>query len=327
MFFGLVFLSDNHIRNNFIRMQVKEEYKTLVERNTPPNLDFIIAGFPKCGTSTLLYSMGEHDEVEMRDTEYCSLGRNNKNNSEAIEAFNVMAQEEFQTQLVHGIKCPVSLRFPKFLKRLEMINENAKIVIGVRHPVLFFQSYYNYRVVHCVKASLLPIPDMRDLVGGSDKAWRGVFTDYKFEDQLMQLGKVYLDTDDMRELAEQDMYLSPTRLKVFLYDVSQLKDPDKSRNSDFRSDLQQFLGLEKKIEPFGMRNVVANKGNVSEMVDICEERYKEVRARLCKQGEKSYHWIRDKFLTSKDVVIGGSRDYFLESLSKWSKDPCVGDTS
>eukprot|EP00550_Attheya_septentrionalis_P011736 CAMPEP_0198301492 /NCGR_PEP_ID=MMETSP1449-20131203/51829_1 /TAXON_ID=420275 /ORGANISM="Attheya septentrionalis, Strain CCMP2084" /LENGTH=288 /DNA_ID=CAMNT_0044003589 /DNA_START=268 /DNA_END=1131 /DNA_ORIENTATION=+ len=288
------------MRNNFIRMEeymnVNEEHEKL-ERYTAPSLDFIIAGFPKCGTSTLLYSLGEHDDVEMRQTEYCALGRNNMNNSEAIEAFNVMAKEEFQTQLIHGIKCPVSLRFPKFLERLEMINENAKLVIGVRHPVLFFQSYYNYRVVSTIKGKKLPIPDIRDLVGGSDKAWRGVYTGYKFEDKLMQLGKVHLDVDDMTELAKKNMSLSPTPLKVFLYDVSQLQDPDKSRNSDFRSDLQQFLGIEKKIEPFGMRNVVANQGNFSEMVDICEDKYKDLRVRLCKQGEKSFHWIRDKFLT------------------------------
>lgn len=303
------------------------------EKDEHDGIDFIVAGFPKCGTSTLMYAFAEHDETEMPESEYCDLGRRDRSDAEVIAAFHKkmdifygQKSNASKKSFKRGLKCPKSVRFARTMERLEFLNPETRVIIGVRHPVLFFQSYYNYRVVsQNTEKSLIgiPCPDPYSLIGGHGKAWRGVFTDMaKYEESLMQLSKVDLNTDDMKQMVLQELMLVPNSLRMFLYDVEQLSDPDENRATRFRSDMQHFLGLRKPIAPFGQRNVVANKGTYPETINICDDKYKDLRATLLKHAEKTRHWIRDKFIKSDDVMVGGDEQHFLEILAKWGEDPC-----
>ena len=37
------------------------------------NVDFVVAGFPKCGTTTLLYALHKHNELAIAKREMCSV--------------------------------------------------------------------------------------------------------------------------------------------------------------------------------------------------------------------------------------------------------------
>lgn len=296
-------------------------------------IDFFIAGFPKCGTSTLVYTFKENEETEMPDTEYCSIGRRDRPHEFAIDGLKTMMKKEYSKpsetgkRLLKGMKCPSSIRYIKSVERLEMLNSETKVIVGVRHPVLFFQSYFNYRVVEHHQQPKLrgePVPHPNTLIGGHEKGWRGVFTDLaKFEDGLMQMGKVALESDDLRRLAEQRLIFAPTRLRIFLYDVDQLSDPQKERAAQFRSSLQNFLTLNNSIEPFEKRNSLAKKGSFPNTMNICDEEFKELRDILVMQGNKTQKWIREEFMKSEDVVIGGDEGHFLELIAEWGVDPCA----
>lgn len=74
--------------------------------------------------------------------------------------------------------------------------------------------------------------------------------------------------------------------KVFLYEVSQLSDSDDDRATQFRIDLQSFLGLRTPIDPMiwykpGVKHEDEKViGEVkAKKIDICSKRYgKEKRA-------------------------------------------------
>lgn len=45
----------------------------------------------------------------------------------------------------YGIKCPTMIRVTNAIENLMKVSDKTRLVIGVRHPVLWFQSFYNYR--------------------------------------------------------------------------------------------------------------------------------------------------------------------------------------
>jgi hypothetical protein len=72
---------------------------------------------------------------------------------------------------------------------LVTIKQDLKIIVGVRHPVSWFQSYYNYRVIEIHDKNVVIQPPTAESLIGS-KSWMGVSTDgARFELGLMQLGK------------------------------------------------------------------------------------------------------------------------------------------
>jgi hypothetical protein len=50
-----------------------------------PRLDFLVAGFPKCGTTSLLYSLTAHPEVAIDRAEHCAIAFD-KGYSESVVA-------------------------------------------------------------------------------------------------------------------------------------------------------------------------------------------------------------------------------------------------
>lgn len=308
------------------------------QHETHEGIDVVIAGFPKCGTSTLLFSFEDNDEMEMPHQEYCVLSRKDKSRAMAIARMRMMMHSTYSQQsinqrgLIKGIKCPTSIRNAKSLQLLEQLNPETKVIVGLRHPVLFFQSYYNFWVL-AINSNRkymfknITAPDPNTLIGDEKIGWRGIYTDLaRYEDSLMQLGKVDLTREELQHMASQRLHLFPVDLKIFLYDVEQLSDSNEFRSRKFRSDMQFFLGLKKTIEPFARRNAISNKKSYPETINICEKKFSELRGVLVKHGKKAQKWILEKLLKNKDVFVGGDRDHFSAVLFKWGTDPCPSPT-
>ena len=113
-----------------------------------PSLDFAVAGFPKTGTTFLLGVLGRHPDVVMPPREHCSL-HNSVDETRAwlaAEGARNNATEATGTARRYGIKCPTMVREPSAVERAATLGEGSfDLVVGVRHPVLWFQSFYNYR--------------------------------------------------------------------------------------------------------------------------------------------------------------------------------------
>ena len=70
-----------------------------------------------------------------------------------------------------------------------------------------------------------------------------------------------------------------SRFWIFLYSIEQLDDEDTVRSQEFRHEMQQFLGLTKKIKPFPQGNVnhFIGESRHEETVNICKEQFDKLR--------------------------------------------------
>eukprot|EP00978_Attheya_sp_CCMP212_P047692 scaffold422987_cov55-Attheya_sp.AAC.5 len=302
------------------------------EENRKFDVDFIVAGFAKCGTSTLLYSFDDNPETNFPPHETCLRRKKTLKEgvNDALHRFKdtfSQSEKEGHDYMKRGVKCPVAIEQIWSMFIYEIMNPGTKVIIGVRHPVLFFQSYYNYRVVSHVRGKKKyegkSIPDPYSLKD-HHRGWRGVHKNLaKFDKYLMQLGKVNLTDSENMELESLGLKQTNSKLPIFLYEIGQLEDEDELRSDVFREDMQHFLGLKEPIPPFAHRNAVANKGEFDGQINICEPKFDDLRKTLIGFGEQARPWIGGKFIESDDVFIGGDKAHFLTLLSSWGDDPCI----
>ena len=104
--------------------------------SSPMKADFGIIGFPKTGTTFLLDVLGKHPEVSMPTRETCK--------NSGIDAAQQSKDERTPTTR-YGFKCPQMIRTTALLEQFAPISNETRLVVGVRHPVLWFESFYNFR--------------------------------------------------------------------------------------------------------------------------------------------------------------------------------------
>lgn len=350
-----------------------------------PTLDFAIIGFEKTGTTTLLKALSLHPEIIMpmkhselskrictkRDSGRIELQNwlnSNYSNDQlgnsadivdyATEHRQIMGSSSSSSTGVkkHGIKCSDLITKTLALENIATISNQTKLIIGLRHPVHWFQSLYNYRVrqhyeLNWTKNKSIRIPSPQSLANGTIKQWRGVSTTMaRFDISLKQLTKVSLSSDEMMDMISNmndvmdsvDVRISPTPFKVFLYTIEQLEaDNDDNANADgssnsnnttrrhlqFQKDLQSYLQLQSPIQLFTTQAIKENVNDnitlYNEYMDICHDQYTSLREVLVEKGRIASEWIREKFVKSNDVIVSDG-EYFNEMLSRWSLDPCIG---
>ena len=98
--------------------------------------DFGIIGFPKTGTTFLLDVLGKHPEISMPTRETCT--------NSGIDAAQ-QSKDERTPSTRYGFKCPQMIRETALLEKFAPISNETRLVVGVRHPVLWFESFYNFR--------------------------------------------------------------------------------------------------------------------------------------------------------------------------------------
>jgi hypothetical protein len=294
-----------------------------------PYLDFIIAGFPKCGTTTLLVSFQKHAAISIGERENCLLARPIQQDDINIRQLDQsLAVLDDGTDKLRAMKCPDTLNNFKTIHRLSQHSPDCKFVIGVRHPVKMLQSFYNYRVTEIYDKHLSdPIPDLLDiLMQPTSVPWKDVSADSgRFELKLMQFAKTNMTVPDLNKLMDRPHFaVKPNRFRIFLYALEQINDDsDGDRSAEFRQDLQSFLELPTRIQPFGHENLnrfVGSKAH-KETVNICDAHFDSIRHILVENSRETALWIRDQFMTSQDVVVS-NREYFTKILEDWMKDPC-----
>lgn len=260
-------------------------------------LDFSIVGAPKTGTSTLMNFLHDHNEsVFIFTDERCELSWNRQ-----VVLLKDL-YEHYQPNRIMGVKCPNYMHVTLAMDNFKTYFPKTKFIVGVRSPILWFESFYNFRIQNRIK--MLPI---QNHVGKCYSKNRGVCTtkaDYKTH--LAQ----FEDTRD-----------------VFIFETSQLKNTEST--DTFLLDLQNFLGLKTPLQG-PITHVKPGKASKSQehqadldskKVDICEPKYAGMRDGLRKMASESADWILNEFLTKPNVKVS-SPDYFRSKLQEWHTDPC-----
>jgi hypothetical protein len=227
------------------------------------------------------------------------------------------------------------------LNRLKKYFPNTGLIVGIRHPVWWFQSLYNFRTQNMGLHTQLPHPDQ--LIGKCRNGSHNTCTlkgDFAFH--LYKLGKTDLEHPTDLERQIQERWHSPTNSskrkqrrrepvrtpnKVFLFEMSQLGSTDQAKTDRLRGGVKDFVGLQQDMPPIPHRipgkkfdNATQAKKN-QRKIRICDEEYVTIRKHLVELSVQTYHWLLESFLQSPDVVVSDRRD-FEEAMRHWLGDPC-----
>lgn len=116
-------------------------------------LDFAIIGFPKSGTSFLKNYLNSTEETYVYHVEFCI--KKSTDLTRFVEIYHdlhqtIAAQQQQQQQqqrrILFGLKCPGVLYRSYDLHIYKTYFPTTKFIIGLRHPVLWFESFYNYQM-------------------------------------------------------------------------------------------------------------------------------------------------------------------------------------
>jgi len=275
--------------------------------------------------------LASHDEIQMLPHEVHSLtfGRL----GEFVSTMHGLPKGK---QYIRGYKAPRDIQDKRVLRLIRRYWPNAGLIVGLRHPILWFESFYNYRLsrgkdIPPVNSSLFLHVSYRIGQCYEKAKVKYMCTDGAlFQNHLSLLGKTNMTSqDELKLIRPRPKYVrtKPKKMmtnRVFLYEQSQLNDPDKSRAAHFREDLGKFLGiktsLQQNLQPLPEKS--ASKGNSSfTRISICDYSHKALRMELMKNARTASLWIRNYFLEQEDVFVS-SPAHFGSLLQNWMRDPC-----
>lgn len=292
-------------------------------------LHFSIVGFPKCGTTDLKNWMVENDEICIPEKEF-GVHLDTTTDQQAVNKTVKMLYRQCPGQTTfgkRGFKFPSQLYTKKNHEWLRDHFPTTKLIVGVRHPVLWFQSFYNYKIRIGVQ-----LPNPQEFLNNTHNCRLGVCIDRaNMHAYLSYLGKTAKDdggiTSEQEELLSVSTSWSlgamanpPLPQKVFLYDVTQLDSSKRRHVADsFWKDLSEFMEL--STPETDRQKVPENHDKDASKIDICDPSYRELREKLVEIGKASSQWILNHFIPHKDVTISSPK-YLALALRKWGVDPC-----
>lgn len=277
-------------------------------------LDFAIVGFAKCSTSSMIQWIQTHPESQVLPGENKDLRLR-----QPIKLVSKLYHDLPEgSKYKRGYKNPGDLKFFHAIEYLGEYFPSTRLLIALRHPLLRFESFYNFRAG---KGKVMPPPNK--LVGPCHRMSRGVCTDSAaLHEMLARLGKTNMTSS--QELALLGNGRRPVNRKqipnkVFLYTIDQLADTNHS--NVFANDIQRFIGFQQEMPPIPQNKKNYSAFDTSKMIEICDSHYEELRAILMKHARASSRWIREYFLKSEDVFVSSPRQ-FEDILKGWMHDPC-----
>ena len=280
-------------------------------------LNFAIAAFPKCGTSTLMHYFSQNTEIHMHKDERCDLGYNHQ-----VRLIQDLYGDFPPGDFVRGIKCPRDVENRLALLNYQRYFPKTDFIIGIRHPVKWFESFYNHRIQN--NYTMMDIPK---LIGTCSKNGHGVCTNRAaFHVSLSMLGKTQqtrAERNLMPRFGQRRLQSFNLTGRVFLYEIDQLNDRNETRARQFRKDLQRFLYLKNDLPPMVWFKPGRTQDSTvhAAKINICDHQYKSLRKALMDHARNGSQWIRNYFMTSSSVVVS-SPQHFANLLENWKNDPC-----
>ena len=287
-----------------LKRLVKNDYKGILG-DVSWLLDFAIVGHSKTSTTTQMNWLANHEEIAMYSWELHAL-------SEGRPAKLVRELYELPrgSHLKRGYKSPHELQRTKIVQFYQRYWPRTKLIVGLRHPVLWFQSYYNFNY-----AAGNRLPPAETMIG--ENFPQAVM----FHEHLARLGKTNLTNPDEYQLlgrTEPDYDAPYMPNPVFLYEVSQPFDKNETRKNAYCQDMTDFLGLRRRLDPL---KADPKAGKNYHKLNICEPQYKELRKELMNMGRNASTWLSSFFLKLPDVHVS-SPQHFQDLIASWARDPC-----
>ena len=243
-----------------------------------PVVDFVIAGFPKSGTTFLTQAVLNVSQVYMgwppgKNQEVHDLEQH-ENIQKFINRYDISKHPNYindkykyhriynEEKVINGFKAPMLIEHTHGLQNLFNITADIDFVMTTRHPILWFQSFWNFRARDGRK-----MPSPLDLIGDCDTGCNSNDSNCKVAKKtnannvctgtakihhyLARLKFTPMETQEELDLLGVGLrHLSfDFTGKMFLMEVSQMNDKNPTRMDSFRSELTEFLNLKPDTLP------------------------------------------------------------------------------
>lgn len=282
--------------------------------------DATTSGFPKCGTSSLSNMLDSHPQLaSLHGENYMNM----INKTENLKTRLVHMQTQRQAKnnagsITVGYKQSHDLYHPYITTRnYAHVFPTTPLIVTLRHPVKWFESYWNFRHNNNGKNWTLPFYPLKHVIQRRGDFRQGIWTDDlhvglgMFHHYLAHLGKtpqrngtreMELLSYEMKEGEAAEVFPVPNQVpnRVFVMLTEQLED--RESNDQVRRDLQSFLRLDTpfdEIPHVRPDTLYLSQKTVrkSKPETICKPKYKELREKLVRIGEIVSEWVLDYFLT------------------------------
>lgn len=284
-------------------------------------LDFAVVGFPKCGTTTLMANLAK----------YASMPQANDVCTPAAQtlyySWRNWAPEFGPEKPMRGSKCPAYID-GTYLRDFSDSLPRTKLIIGIRHPVLWFQSFWNMQASYGVIVN--PYEKIRPCLGrscrsGCPEGQLFCLHRSRFHLALAKLGKTELSQNERNLLAPNDsdggdnLVNDNIRNPVFIYEQKEL-DEDYIWDS-----LADFLDIP-MISHDAYEGSHGGKKTQNKR-DFCDDEYDNFRALMMPYAYDLSVWLQNYFIplgkneSRLDVVIPNP-DKFYQSVEDYKEDPC-----
>ena len=296
---------------------VREGSKTEITGDVQFLMDFAVVGYPKTATTTMLYWLNSQSEILMYDHEIYYM-----TDGEPADMVRALYALPAGNQYKRGYKAPRDIYIPRAIDSFNKYFPKTKLIVGIRHPVLWFESFYNYRI-----RSNVTLPQPNEMIGTCTKAMAGVCTDQvRYMDHLSIVGKTDLmDPEELKLLSSDMIERAGPKLEnpIFLYEISQMEETNPVYAEQYRQDLHQYLGLRNPLVPLESSHKSHSNSPFKHLeINICDPQHKEVHDELLSISRNASLWIRKYFVPLPDVHIS-CPEHFNDLILEWMVDPCI----
>ncbi|KAG7354910.1 hypothetical protein IV203_004266 [Nitzschia inconspicua] len=328
-------VSAKHATKYFRSIEVKSVYVD----DEGPWLDFVIIGNPKCGTSTLMANLGHLAPMPVKDV--CSgPGKTLRlayQEWPTAHAENLTQSIVDNNTLLRGSKCPRHIS-DWMIKAFAANFQKTKFIVGIRHPVLWFNSFWRmmtggnpYRMMNpcpCLideRTGKRHCPDQPDLKCFTDCPDRQYFCLHRARMHLplARLGKTPLTEEERSWLSPQDadgghrLHAWNISNPIFLYDQTQMKE------DSYWSELADFL----RVSHIPNTRYHGSKGREQTHKSLCDPEYDVFRSVMMPYSYEMSVWLLNYLVPvardpSRNDVIIPSIDEFVEAVETYKEDPC-----
>jgi len=293
--------------------------------------DFAITGFAKCGTTSLRSWFYAHNDTRMPIVEEIFNHVNPLNGATHIQ--NIIAKSG--SGKFRGYENPHDIQWAGSVNLFRYSCPNTKLIVSLRHPVTWFESFYNYGVIYndywrigagTPNEQINPLPSTKPIYVTSGN---GAF--HRF---LAVLGKTPRGDDEVEllnpasftDIDKELLNIDRVNNTIFLLEVSQMSDTNETHAATFKQDIEKFIGFDEPLPaiPHANSGEAAQKKrkrnvNTERLMDICDPIYKPIHDEMMIIARNASAWILGYFVQSADVVISGN---FEDVVKGWNEDPC-----
>jgi len=286
-------------------------------------LDFVIAGFPKCGTTTVVANLAYLAPLSVSDV--CT-----PPSQITYYAYKSWPKQYGNQKLLRGSKCPKYIG-SEDMKLYSKHLPRTKMIIGIRHPVLWIQSFWNMQVGTGFTKFLKNNPYMlvktckpgHKCNHGCPNKWLFCIRRARFHVQLAALGKTSLSMEERKVLAPNDndggenLRSQNIRNPIFLYEQKEL-------SKDYVWDeMAKYLNVS-KIPHDKHHSSHGRTPHVS--INFCEERFDDLRAIIMPYAYELSVWMQNYFIpVAKNESAGvtiPNPNALITLVEEYKKDPC-----